>query len=72
MPRKNLSKDDIMSYVHPELKTLKALFSSLNLKASVKAVDFMQTVLEFELNRTFKTKTFIVPSCKTTRLQKIP
>lgn len=53
MPRKSLCKDDIINYVHPELETLKALFSSLNLKASVAAVDFIKTVIEFELNRIF-------------------
>ena len=51
MQRKTLCKDDIIAYVRPELETLKALFSSLKLKASAKAIDFVQTVLEFELNR---------------------
>ena len=51
MPRKTLCKDDIINYVHPELETLKALFSSLNLKASMAAVDFAENVFELELNR---------------------
>ena len=53
MARKNLCKDDIVKYVQPEFETLKALFASLNLKASTAAIDFAKTVFETELNRTF-------------------
>lgn len=53
MARKTLCKADITRYARPELEMLKALFSSLNLKASVAAIDFTETIFETELNRAF-------------------
>ena len=48
-----LSKDDIKDYVLPQLKTLEALFLSLKLKGTLVALDFLENVLEVELDQNY-------------------
>ena len=48
-----LSKNDIKDYVMPQLKTLEALFLSLKLNGTLVALDFLEDVLEVELDQTY-------------------
>ena len=50
MKQSTFTKNEIQEYIFPELKNLRALFKGLHLVNTLTALQFLENILEVELN----------------------